>query len=53
MEKIAVWADYTWCFDDEELEEMTKCMSDDYMLIKVPESIEDIDQWLQETRPQG
>ena len=34
--KVIVWADGTWCFD-EELEEMTH-LSDDYMSIELPDN---------------
>ncbi len=50
--KIAVWADMTWC-ESTDVEEYTTFMSDDYMEIDVPETVEDIDEFLMETRPQG
>lgn len=51
MMKVAVWADYTWC----ELEEIGEFahMSDDFMIVDVPEEEEDVDEFLMKTKPQG
>jgi hypothetical protein len=54
VEKICVWPDYTWCYE-EDLEEYSH-LSDDFMLLEIPEELEDdeeIDAWLERTRPQG
>ncbi len=50
---IAVWADYSWIdLDEEEIEEYSH-KSDDYMVLDVPDDVEDVDVWLAETKPQG
>ena len=51
--KIAVWADMTWC-EETDVEEHLTFMSDDYMTIDIGEMLlEDVDDFLIETRPQG
>lgn len=49
--KICVWADYTWC--EEQDVEQYNWKSDDYMILAVPDDVEDIDAWVEETKPQG
>ena len=49
--KIAVWADYTWCEEDDI--ENYHWMSDDYMLLECPVELQYVDRWLVETKPQG
>lgn len=50
---IHVWGDNSWCFE-EDLEDATSWKSDDYMTIEVPdEEVEDVDGWVERTRPQG
>lgn len=56
MRTIIVWADYTWTdAEDFDYEKDWSWMSDDYMEIEVPESLDDdeIEQWLKdrEKRP--
>ena len=53
---ILVWADYSWCFQDEYTEEEYSDKSDDFMYVGLPEDWdgeEFIEQWLQDTKPQG
>ena len=48
--KICVWPDYMWC--EEEFLEEYQCFGDDYMLIEVPDDIEDVDGYLDQKRMQ-
>ena len=57
--KIAVWPDGDWC-EEEEIEDKTRlgsgyAKSDDYTIVEVPEEIDDddVDAWLEGTKPQG
>lgn len=45
MDKVCIWPDGTWCYLDE-VEGYLQWMSDDYAVVMVPESIEDIDEFI-------
>lgn len=56
MQTIFVWPDYTWMDEDDwrrSDESGFDSKSDDYMVLDIPDEIEDIDAWLQENKPQG
>ena len=42
--KICVWPDYMWC--EQEFLEEYQCFGDDFMVIDVPDEVEDIDEYL-------
>lgn len=42
--KICVWPDYMWC--EEEFLGEYECFGDDFMVINVPDDVEDIDEYL-------
>ncbi len=42
--KIYVWPDYIWC--EEEFLVEYECFGDDFMVIDVPDDVEDIDEYL-------
>lgn len=48
--KICVWPDYMWC-EAEFIEELD-AFGDDFMVIDIPDDVEDVDEYLDETRPQ-
>ena len=55
MSKIAVWPDGSWC-EEEDIEDSIRigsgyAKSDDYMVVEVPDDVEDIDTWVAENNP--
>ena len=48
--KIYVWPDYMWC--EEEFLGEYECFGDDFMVIDVPDDVEDIDEYLDNVRMQ-
>ncbi len=58
---IAVWPDNSWCWS-KDIEYSIRigtgyAKSDDYMLLNVPEELEEddegVEEWLEKTKPQG
>lgn len=50
---IYVWPDYIWVEVSDYDEEGYRGHGDDFMLVNVPPDVQDIDTYLEETRPQG
>ena len=50
MTRIAIWADGTYC-EEEDLEEYLSMMSDDFTMLEVPDNVDDIDEWLIDNTP--
>jgi len=53
---ILVWPDYEWCFQEDYPEDVCSDKSDDFMYVGLPidwKTPEDIEKYLQDTKPQG
>lgn len=35
MTKIYIWPDDTWCIENEDCEDISHCLSDDYRIVEV------------------